>query len=79
MLTVVEKVIFLQDVDIFKYTSTEDLAHIAAITEEGSTFLPDGDTVLKVGMNIIAVAARDVVSEVMNLFGSEKPDRLSIF
>ena len=34
MLTVVEKVIFLQDVDIFKYTSTEDLAYIAAITEE---------------------------------------------
>ena len=34
MLTVVEKVIFLQDIDIFKYTSTEDLAHIAAITEE---------------------------------------------
>lgn len=34
MLTIVEKVIFLQDVDIFEYTSTEDLAHIAAITEE---------------------------------------------
>lgn len=34
MLTTVEKVIFLQDVDIFKYTSTEDLAHIAAITDE---------------------------------------------
>ena len=34
MLTTVEKVIFLQDVDIFKYTNTEDLAYIAAITEE---------------------------------------------
>ena len=34
MLTTVEKVIFLQDVDIFEYISTEDLAHIAAITEE---------------------------------------------
>ena len=34
MLTTVEKVIFLQDIDIFEYTSTEDLAHIAAITEE---------------------------------------------
>jgi CRP-like cAMP-binding protein len=34
VLTIVEKVIFLQDVDIFKYTSTEDLAHIAAITDE---------------------------------------------
>lgn len=34
MLTTVEKVIFLQDVDIFEYTSTEDLSHIAAITDE---------------------------------------------
>jgi len=34
LLTTVEKVIFLQDVDIFKYTSTEDLAHIAEITDE---------------------------------------------
>lgn len=34
MLTTVEKVLFLQDVDIFEYTSTEDLAHIAAITDE---------------------------------------------
>lgn len=34
MLTVVEKVLFLQDVDIFQNTSTEDLAYIAAITEE---------------------------------------------
>lgn len=34
MLTIVEKVIFLKDVDIFKYTSTESLSHIAATTEE---------------------------------------------
>jgi CRP-like cAMP-binding protein len=34
MLTTVEKVLFLQDVDIFEYTSTEDLSHIAAITDE---------------------------------------------
>jgi len=34
MLTAVEKVLFLQDVDIFEYTSTEDLSHIAAITDE---------------------------------------------
>ena len=34
MLTTIEKVLFLQDVDIFKYTQTEDLAHIATITEE---------------------------------------------
>ena len=34
MLTIIEKVLFLQEIDIFKFTSTEDLAHIAAITEE---------------------------------------------
>ncbi len=34
MLTTIEKVIFLQDIDIFKHTPTEDLAHIAAITRE---------------------------------------------
>ena len=34
MLTTVEKVILLQDVDIFEHTSTEDLSHIAAIAEE---------------------------------------------
>ena len=34
MLTTVEKVIFLQDIDIFEYTSTEDLGLIAAITDE---------------------------------------------
>ncbi len=36
MLTIVEKVIFLQDVNEFEYATTEDLAHIAAITEEVS-------------------------------------------
>lgn len=34
MLTTVEKVIFLQDIDIFEFTSTEDLGHISAITDE---------------------------------------------
>jgi len=34
MLTTVEKVLFLQDIDIFELTLTEDLAHIAVITEE---------------------------------------------
>lgn len=34
MLTTIEKVIFLQDVDIFEYTSIENLSHIAAITTE---------------------------------------------
>ncbi|MGB2906481.1 MAG: cyclic nucleotide-binding domain-containing protein [Candidatus Aminicenantaceae bacterium] len=40
MLTTVEKVLFLQEVDIFEYISTEDLSHIAAITEE-IEFQPD--------------------------------------
>ena len=48
MLTTVEKVIFLQDIDIFEFTSTEDLAHIAAITDEvqfqaGETLFKEGD------------------------------------
>ena len=34
MLTVVEKVLFLQEVDVFEGISTEDLAHIAVITDE---------------------------------------------
>jgi CRP/FNR family cyclic AMP-dependent transcriptional regulator len=48
MLTVVEKVLFLQDADIFENTSTEDLAYIAAITEEvhhqaGSTIFQENE------------------------------------
>lgn len=34
MLSTIEKVIFLQDIDVFEYITTEDLSHIAAITEE---------------------------------------------
>ena len=34
MLTTVEKVIFLQQVDVFEHLATEDLAHLAAISEE---------------------------------------------
>ncbi|MDP8229044.1 MAG: cyclic nucleotide-binding domain-containing protein [Candidatus Electryoneaceae bacterium] len=40
MLTIVEKVIILQDVDIFKHIFTEDLAYIATIAEE-TRFKPD--------------------------------------
>ncbi len=48
MLTTIEKVLFLQDVDIFEFTSTEDLAQIAAITEEiefekGNVIFKEGD------------------------------------
>ncbi len=47
MLTTVEKVIFLQDIDIFEFTSTEDLAHIAAITDEVQ--FQAGDTIFEEG------------------------------
>lgn len=40
MLTVVEKVIFLQDVDVFSEVPTEQLAYLAAIAEE-ETFVQD--------------------------------------
>lgn len=48
MLTPVEKVIFLQDIDIFESTSTENLGHIAAITDEievekGATIFSEGE------------------------------------
>lgn len=48
MLTTVEKVIFLQDVDIFVFTSSESLTHIAAITDElekkaGETIFKEGE------------------------------------
>ena len=33
MLSIIEKVIFLQDVDIFDHISSEDLSHVAAITK----------------------------------------------
>ena len=36
MLTIIEKVLLLQEVDIFENTTTQDLALIAAITEEYS-------------------------------------------
>jgi CRP-like cAMP-binding protein len=48
MLTLVEKVILMQDIDIFINTSTEDLSYIASITDEievdeGQTIYAEGD------------------------------------
>jgi CRP-like cAMP-binding protein len=48
MLTVVEKVIFLQAVDIFEHIRTRDIAHLAAIAEqieydEGDVLYAAGD------------------------------------
>jgi len=34
MLTVIEKVLFLQDVNIFEYVTNEDLSYIASIAQE---------------------------------------------
>jgi len=36
MLTIIEKVIFLQNVDVFSDVPTEDLSYLAAIAEEAS-------------------------------------------
>ncbi|MEE9554952.1 MAG: cyclic nucleotide-binding domain-containing protein [candidate division Zixibacteria bacterium] len=47
MLTTIEKVVFLQNVDIFEFTSTEDLSHIAVITEEVE--FEKGDEIFKEG------------------------------
>ncbi len=48
MLSIIEKVIFLQDVDIFKHISSEDLSHVASITveqnvDEGKLIYKEGD------------------------------------
>jgi len=40
--SVIEKVIFLQAIDVFKDVRTEDLAHLAMIAEEVS-FVPDAN------------------------------------
>lgn len=39
MYSIIEKVIFLQEIDVFKEVRTEDLTHVAAIAEEVS-YLP---------------------------------------
>ena len=48
MLTIIEKVIFLQDIEAFEEIPTEQLSHIASITEEieleqGSTLIQQGE------------------------------------
>jgi len=42
MYKLIEKVIFLQDIEVFKEVKVEDLAYLAAIAEEKS-FLPEAD------------------------------------
>jgi len=48
MLTVIEKVLFLQDVDIFEHVTNEDLSHIAVVAHEvrfetGEEIYKEGD------------------------------------
>jgi len=45
MLTIVDKVLCLQSVDIFNQVTTEDLAYIASIAQELQ--LPEGTTIFK--------------------------------
>jgi CRP/FNR family transcriptional regulator, cyclic AMP receptor protein len=45
MLTIVDKVLCLQNVDIFNHVTTEDLAYIASIAKE--LLLPEGTTIFK--------------------------------
>jgi CRP-like cAMP-binding protein len=47
MFTTIEKVIFLQNVDVFSHVSTEQLAYVAAITEEVSYL--ENDTIFEAG------------------------------
>jgi len=47
MLTTIEKVIFLQEVDVFEHLTTEYLAHIAAICEEIS--IPSDSVIYREG------------------------------
>ncbi len=48
MLTLIEKVLLLQEIDVFQNSTTEDLSHIAAITEKvqfskGDKIYEEGD------------------------------------
>lgn len=63
MLTTIEKVIFLQDIDILALTSTEDLARIATITRE--TMMKPGQVLFK--ENDIADALYIVIEGKINL------------
>jgi trk system potassium uptake protein TrkA len=52
---------------------------LAAVTDKDKTFLPDGETILKAGMKIIAVAPRDVAAKATNLFGTREKSTFSLF
>jgi CRP-like cAMP-binding protein len=81
MLTTVEKVIFLQDIDIFEHTKTEDLAHIALITgeeevEKGQIVFREGDisdsmyVVIEGSIRLTRDGEEEMISERKDVFGS---------
>jgi len=81
VLTTVEKVLFLQDVDIFEFTSTEDLAHIAEITDEielkpdeiifKEGEIPDAMYIVSEGKVILSRAGQEVmVANDKDVFGT---------
>ncbi len=47
MLTLVEKVLLLQEIDIFQHTTSENLSHIAVVTEEVD--FPPGEEIFREG------------------------------
>jgi len=81
MLTTVEKVIFLRDIDIFEHTKTEDLAHIALITgeeevEKGQTVFREGDisdsmyVVIEGSIRLTRDGEEVMIAERKDVFGS---------
>ncbi len=81
MLTTVEKVIFLQEVDIFEFTSTEGLAHLAAVTDEinvaaGQTIYREGDAsdamylVVRGSVSLTREGSEIMVAERKGVFGT---------
>lgn len=81
MLTTVEKVIFLQDIEVFQTLPTSDLAHIAAITEEmrvdaGRTVFKEGDQsdsmymVIEGGVQLLRDDSEVMTAGYKNVFGT---------
>lgn len=70
MLTTVEKVILLQDIDIFEHIPTDGLAHLAAITEEielapGTVIYTEGE--IPDGMYIVIDGQVELTREKQNV------------
>lgn len=81
MFSIIEKVIFLQDVDIFKHITSEDLSHIAAITveeniEEGGVIYEEGDVsdsmymVIEGNVRLHVGESLVMIAELKDVFGA---------